>query len=231
MQTIKLVVFDLAGTTIFDDGSIAICFQQAMQQFGYQVPVQEINPLMGYKKPQAIAMMLAVHEPDINKQTEQLVHDIHLRFEQNMIAYYEQVPTIQPLPHAEEVLIALKKAGIKIGLNTGFSKAIADVIVHRLGWLYHGLADYIVASDEVEAGRPHPFMIQKMMELAGITDAQQVVKVGDTEVDVNEGKNAGCLYAIGVTTGAFSRAQLAPYEPSYIIDDLSELLPILQVTA
>jgi phosphoglycolate phosphatase-like HAD superfamily hydrolase len=84
--------------------------------------------------------------------------------------------------------------------------------------------DYVVCSNEVPAGRPQPFMIQKMMKSAGIENAQQVIKLGDTEVDVNEGKNAGCLYSIGVTTGAFTREALEPYHPDFIIDDLDELL-------
>lgn len=230
-HNIKLVVFDLAGTTIYDDGNIAIAFQQAMQQFGYAVPVEVINPLMGYKKPQAIQVMLEKYEPETSRISDALVSKIHEQFEQNMIAYYEQLPTIQPLPNAERVLMALQKAGIKVGLNTGFSRAIADVIVDKLGWLYHGLANYLVASNEVPAGRPSPYMIQRMMEQAGISNPKEVIKVGDTEVDVNEGKAAQCLYAIAVTTGAFSREQLLPYSPDFILDDLSELLPILQIEA
>jgi len=85
-----------------------------------------------------------------------------------------------------------------------------------------------VSSNEVEAGRPEPYMIRKLMERAGITDPKQVVKVGDTEVDVNEGRNAGCCLSVAVTTGAFSREQLEPYKPDFIIDHLSELIPILE---
>ncbi len=47
-------------------------------------------------------------------------------------------------------------------------------------------------------------------------------------MDVKEGKNAGCLYAIAITTGAFTREELLPYEPSFIIDDMKELLPIIE---
>jgi phosphoglycolate phosphatase-like HAD superfamily hydrolase len=50
-----------------------------------------------------------------------------------------------------------------------------------------------------------------------------VVKIGDTEVDINEGINAGCAIVVAVTTGAFTRDQLEPYAPDYIIDNLSEL--------
>jgi phosphonatase-like hydrolase len=144
-----------------------------------------------------------------------------------MIWYYESVPVLSALPFADDLFRKLQNHGIKVGLNTGFSRAIADTIMERLGWLKNGLANYLVASNEVPAGRPHPYMIEKMMKKAGIKDPKKVIKVGDTEVDVMEGKNTGCLLSIAVTTGAFSREALLPYAPDYIIDNLGELDSIL----
>ena len=70
-------------------------------------------------------------------------------------------------------------------------------------------------------------MIHKIMALTGVTDPKRIVKIGDTEVDVNEGKNSECLYSIGVTTGAFTREALLPYQPDFIVDDLIELIEII----
>ncbi len=225
---IKLVVFDIAGTTVVDKGNIALAFQTALHDNGYQVPVEKINPLMGYQKPQAIRMMLDEHEPDAGKVTPELVDIIHNRFLQLMIEYYNSTPDLHPQPGAEELLGLLKEEGVQTALDTGFSSNITEVIMRRLGWKEKKLVDHVVSSDEVKAGRPHPYMIEKIMQQAGISDPQQVVKIGDTEVDVNEGKNAGCRYSIAVTTGAFSRAELEPYAPSYIIDNLEALIPILE---
>ena len=33
---------------------------------------------------------------------------------------------------------------------------------------------------------------------------------------------------VSVTTGAYTREQLEPYHPDFIIDDLRELLPIIE---
>lgn len=70
-------------------------------------------------------------------------------------------------------------------------------------------------------------MIEEIMKNTGVTDSKKVIKTGDTEVDIFEGKNTGCLYSIAVTTGAFTREELTVYEPSFIIDDLKELLSII----
>lgn len=228
MTSIKLVVFDLAGTTLKDGGEIALCFDRAMQQYGYTIPHAEIYPLMGYKKPEAIRMMLESYEMDKERITAGLIEEIHHLFEEEMITYYKTAPQVEALPFAADVFRQLKEKQIFIGFDTGFSKAIADTIMTRLDWQEHGWVDCIVASDEVPKGRPHPYMIRRMMESCGITDPKQVVKVGDTEVDVMEGKNTGCSFSIAVTTGAFTRKELLPYEPDFIIDSLNELIPLLE---
>jgi len=60
-----------------------------------------------------------------------------------------------------------------------------------------------------------------------ITHANEVAKVGDSIIDVEEGKNAGCALSIGITTGAHTMAQLQTAKPDYIIHHLMELLPLL----
>ena len=77
--------------------------------------------------------------------------------------HYEYSPEVKAMPPAENVFLQLKEKGIRIALNTGFSRDIADVIVSRLQWKEKGLIDDYIASDEVEAGRPQPFMIQTLM--------------------------------------------------------------------
>lgn len=226
-NNIQLIVFDIAGTTVRDNGEIADAFQSALHQHGYEVPHEKIYPLMGYKKPEAIRMMLEEFESDPSAITAEYINIIHSKFLQLMVEYYKTTNHLQPLANAENVFAYFKDKNVKIGLDTGFSHEITSVIIERLGWLNDGKIDYAISSDEVPAGRPQPYMIQKMMRAAGITDSKNVVKIGDTEVDINEGKNASCLYSIAVTTGAFTREALLPYSPDFIIDDLNELIEIL----
>jgi phosphonatase-like hydrolase len=226
---IELVVFDMAGTTVKDKNYVGIAFQQAMQSHGYDVAVSDVNPIMGYEKPVAIRMMLSDKEIDQNKITDALITEIHTEFVNTMKAFYQVSAETQPLPFAEETFLILREAGIKIALNTGFSRDIADIIISRLNW--EDKIDMLVASDEVPNGRPHPDMILKIMQELGIQSPEKVAKVGDTEVDINEGINAGCQFVIGVTTGAFTREELLPYKPTHVIDNIFELIEILGVKA
>jgi phosphonatase-like hydrolase len=225
---IELVVFDMAGTTVRDKNFVGIAFQEAMKSQGYDIAIEAINPLMGYEKPLAIRMMLEVQETDGTKITGELVSKIHKRFVDEMIRFYRTTQEIAPLPNVEQTFETLRSEGIKIALNTGFSRDIADVIVDRLGW--KDKIDMLVASDEVPFGRPYPDMIRKIMAGLNISSAENVAKVGDTEVDVNEGLNAGCKYVIGITTGAFTREALLPYKPTHIIDDIADVVKIISST-
>jgi len=220
----RLVVFDMAGTTVADDNAVGIAFQQAFRNNGYEISLEDVNPLMGYHKPLAIQMVLEKMGEEFD---EDIVTAIHDDFVDEMMNYYEYDSRVRALPAAEELFLELKEKGIIVTLNTGFPREIAETIVKRFQWMEKGLVDDFIASDEVEQGRPYPFMIQELMDRAGVDDPSSVVKIGDTEVDVNEGRNSKCGLVIAVTTGAFTREQLEPYKPDHIVDNLSELLKFI----
>jgi phosphoglycolate phosphatase-like HAD superfamily hydrolase len=87
----------------------------------------------------------------------------------------------------------------------------------------------LVTATDVEKNRPAPDMIQYAMNLFSIKDPKQVVKIGDSKIDIEEGKNANCLYNIGITTGAQSSEQLQEALPDTIINDLNDLLTFLKI--
>ena len=219
-MSFRLAVFDMAGTTVADDNAVAIAFRQAFSSNGYEIGLEDMNPLMGYHKPLAIQMVLEEMGEEFDEETISAIHD---DFVEEMIEYYEFDPRVKPLPAVEDVFLALKERGISVALNTGFPHEIAETIVRRFQWKERGLVDDYIASDEVEQGRPHSFMIHELMHRAGIDDPSAVLKVGDTEVDINEGRNTRCGLVVAVTTGAFTREQLETYHPDFILDNLSEL--------
>ena len=227
-MSIQLVVFDIAGTTVRDKGNVAEAFMQAAAQYGIQVPREEVNKVMGFRKKEAIRILLDKFYPEPAKDINVLIENIHEVFTRNMISFYEQDTDLKPLPYAEETFGWLREKGIKIALNTGFTRAITDTILKRLQWNKNGIIDMVITSDEVPQGRPYPFMIQAIMQQLQVADSKQVVKVGDTEVDVEEGRQAGCGLVISVTTGAYTRSQLEQYNPDTIIDSLAELQSIIQ---
>ena len=228
MSSIQLVVFDIAGTTVRDNGSVADAFISAFQDFGFDVPQEEVKKVMGFRKIEAVSLLLGKFYPE-HKNDEVLIDRILTLFIDKMIAFYLSDEKLAAFPHTEQVFAALKQRGIKIALNTGFTRSITDTILHRLRWDDRStLIDKVICSDEVAHGRPYPDMIEVLIEDLGISSPAGVLKIGDTEVDVEEGRNAACGKVVSVTTGAYTRQQLETYNPDFIIDDLEELLPIIE---
>ena len=227
-MSIKLVVFDIAGTTVKDNNNVSEAFQSALAKNEISVELEKINPLMGYEKKLAISEILKNHSAlDQSEISFDLIDLIYSDFVRLMIAYYRDENDISALPDVEQTLLELQKRGIKVGINTGFPHVIAETIIERLQWREKGLIDYLIGSDQVEFGRPHPLMIQHIMKQLNINNPDEVVKVGDTEVDIREGHAAKCKYVIGVTSGTFTRTELEKYNPTHIIDNISEILSIL----
>lgn len=223
-MAVKLAVFDIAGTTILDNDFVATAFANAFIRHGYDVTPADTYPYMGVKKIDAVKMLL---EKLGVKYSAQLAEEIHGAFVDEMVDFYQFDLSVQQFDDTELVFLDLKDRGVRIALNTGFPRVIADVIVKRFQWIDKNLVDDYIASDEVENGRPDTAMIDQLMYRAGIDDPLEVVKVGDTRVDIEEGHNAGCGFVIGVTTGAFSRSELEKFPATHIVDNLSEIPEIL----
>lgn len=233
MSAIQLIVFDIAGTTVLDKGNVAESFIAAFRESGFEIPDEEVKKVMGFRKIDAIRILLEKFSGGkigiATKEGQELIEKIHRSFIDKMVNFYQTDADLQPLPHVEEVFSKLKEQGLKVALNTGFTRAITNAILERLHWNngYAGI-DRVICSDEVPQGRPAPYMIETLIKDLDIPSAANVLKVGDTEVDVEEGRSAGCGVVVSVTTGAYTRAQLEQYAPDFIIDDIRELLPIIE---
>jgi len=221
MPGIELVIFDMAGTTVRDDDAVNRCLREALVPYA-AVTRDEVNSVMGLPKPIAIQLLLQKHLAQ-EAVSQLAVTQVHDNFLQRMLQHYQSSLGIEPMPHAMETFWQLKEAGVKLALDTGFSRPIVDAILERLGWNGGGLLDATVASDEVARGRPHPDLILKAMVLTDVKEASRVAKVGDTPSDLQEGHAAGCGLVIGVANGTHTREQLVSHYHTHLIGSLQEL--------
>lgn len=227
LPKIELVVLDMAGTTVQDDDAVNRCLSAALAETGVGVTRDEVNEVMGMPKPVAIRLLLERRKYSGRTAAPAEVASIHEDFLRRMIAFYRTDPAVREIDGASEILRQLRQAGLKLALDTGFSRDIVDAILNRLGWAGKELLHATVASDEVPRGRPHPDLVFRAMKLTGVTDARRVAKVGDTPSDLQEGRAAGCGLVIGVTNGSHTREQLAPHPHTHLIDNLRELPGVL----
>lgn len=200
MSKIKLCVFDVAGTTLEDKNIVNDAFYQSFLDYEIPVNKSEIDQVMGMSKPEAIKIILSLKNKDLV-----LVEFVHKKFIQKMINFYQNDPSVKEISGTSETFKKLKSMGIKVALDTGFSRDIMNVILERTNWTKNNLVDCVVCSDEVKNGRPHPDMIQKIMSELNITNSEEIAKIGDTISDIDEGLNANCGLVAGVLTGTCSQ--------------------------
>lgn len=238
-QQIKLAVFDMAGTTVIDRDEVLACFREACLQDGLKFPDERLNALMGVSK---LEVFVTLWREQLGTESTQEVIMAHadrtfLVFKDILETYYRNNP-VEPVAGATELFLWLRERGVKIALNTGFYRGVTDIILQKLGWnrglnaQYIGgpdaVVDYSITSDEVPAGRPQPFMIQKAMAVFGIEDPKQVLKVGDTPVDLQEGRNANVAFNLAVLDGTHNRAQLEVFEHDALLPSLADVRAFLE---
>lgn len=196
-----LVIFDLAGTTIEDRGQVPAAFTAALAAHGIVATADQITRLRGASKRQAIRAFVG---------TDAEASRVYAAFQLELAARFE-AERVTPIDGAVECFRALRQAGTKVALTTGFDRDITSLLMAALSW--QDVADTIVCGDDVAQGRPAPDLIRRAMADTGVTDATMVATVGDTTLDLEAGAAAGVGWNIGVLSGAHGRdaLELAPH--------------------
>ncbi len=217
--SIRLVVFDMAGT-IIDHGSVApvVALIAAFRELGLELSVEDARGPMGLHKLDHIAAVLRM--PTVISQWKTVFGNEPTGVDAKAI--YERFLPVQAveaqsrtelIPGALSCVAALREKKIKSGTTTGYPRSIGQPITDAVaarGWS----ADYSLFPDDVAAGRPAPWMIFRLMELTGVYPAAAVVKIGDTVPDIEEGRNAG-VWTVGIAeTGSEVGLTLAEWQAS-----------------
>ena len=233
MTKIKLVVFDMAGTTVQDDREVEECFMQAAVKTGLKAKSERVIAMMGISKKVVFQTLWAEQIDKEDPSYESNVEKSFVEFKEILENHYRTQP-VEPTEGCLELFDWLRSQQIKIALTTGFYREVTDIILNRLGWDLGLNENYIGTEDSLiqasitpseiynQEGRPAPYMIQKAMYQLGISDPKQVVCIGDTPSDLAAGRNAACLYTFGVTNGTHTEEQLATYPHDGLVASLSE---------
>jgi phosphonatase-like hydrolase len=221
---IKMIVFDMAGTVIDENNVVYKTLWEAINASGYELTLEQVLAEgAGKEKFQAIKDI--VRKRDENADHEILM-TIFKNFQSRLKNAYRNLD-IKAQPEAEKIFKELKQKGIYVVLNTGYDLTTAQSILKKVGWKEAHQIDAMITASDVLNNRPQPDMIELAKKKFGLNESDQIVKIGDSIIDIEEGKNAKCYLTIGITTGAHSKEQLLTAKPNYIIDNLLEILPYL----
>ncbi|WP_455683462.1 phosphonoacetaldehyde hydrolase [Thomasclavelia sp.] len=207
MAKIEAVIFDWAGTTV-DYGCFAPvqAFKDAFNVYGLEPTNDQIREPMGKLKIDHIKTMLEM--PSINQEfkknynrnyNNEDVNQIYKLFEKSLMSQIVNHTKIKP--YVLETVTKLKEMGIKIGSTTGYTDMMMEPVLNSAKKQGYEPDCWYSPDSTNNIGRPYPYMIFKNMMTLNISNVRNVIKVGDTISDIQEGVNAGVI-VVGVVEGS-----------------------------
>ncbi|WP_280357590.1 phosphonatase-like hydrolase [Nocardia otitidiscaviarum] len=218
---IDLAVLDMAGTTVADGGLVLRAFEEAATAAG--IPAEGVDreaarryvvDTMGQSKITVFRALLG--DEDRAQRANQAFEAAYDRFAATAAA---------PVPGAAEAITALRAAGIKVALTTGFSRATQDRLLAALGW--QDIADLTLCPADAGRGRPYPDLVLTALLRLGIDAVDRVAVLGDTASDIATGRAAGARIVAGTLTGAHNAEQLRAAGATHVVDSVTEFARLL----
>ncbi len=210
---VRALIFDLDGTLIDSKLDLALSVNATLTELGRNpLPHEQIFSYVGQGAPALIARALgsAASEEDCQ---------LALEF---FIKYYSahKLDNTALYPGVRETLDALR--GMPMAVYTNKPVRVSRSIIEELGVAAHFRAVY--GGNSFERKKPDPMGVESILREFGAAP-EQVMFVGDSEVDVQTARNAG-TWSCGVTYG-FGSHRLEEYPPDLLVDSLTELVPHL----
>jgi phosphonatase-like hydrolase len=218
----ELVVSDFAGTTMKEEGAVLVAYRLALTEFDIPFTEEDLAARRGASK-RAVFQELAarVKAPD---EANAIAGQALAIFEDALKREYESGP-VKEVEGAGAAVAALRKAGVKVALTSGFERGVVDLLVKRLGWA--DLFDRVYASDDAPAGRPAPYLKNRAMTDLRVYDVGRVCVVGDTPLDLQAASNARAGWIVGVLSGAHGLATLGATPHTHLLPSVAALPKVL----
>jgi phosphoglycolate phosphatase len=195
----KLLIFDWDGTLMDSAGAIVESIQAACRDLAIDEPSDEqARYIIGLGLHEALTTLL----PDLQEADYPKLVD---RYRFHFLARDHELPLF---PGVREGIAALVDAGFMLAVATGKSRRGLD-----RAFEHSGLRSFFLDSrcaDE-SFSKPHPAMVEELMEAFGATP-QQTLVIGDTTHDLQMATNAG-VASLAVSYGAHPKDNLLALSP------------------
>lgn len=211
---INHICFDLDGTLINSNKTILKSVMETLSilKINGNIPEKEFNAVIG------------LHFFDIFNRFDIYVPDFDKFIKIYKSVYFDFIDESKLYPGVEETLLILNNNHeIKTSILTTKSQDQAEKIVNhfRLGNYFNYIMGRRTGVAYKPSAEPLNFICKKLR-----TDSAHTLIVGDTELDINCGRNAGAK-SCAVTYGYRSKEKLLEEEPDFIIDEIDEIRPII----
>lgn len=211
----EYLFFDLDGTITDSMPGITRSVQYALRHYGIHVEdLNELKPFVGPPLPDSFQRFY-----QFSKEEAMEAIDVFRE-------YYTEKGWLESAVYqgVETMLRALKQSGRKLYIATSKPETMARQVLE-----YYGLADYFEyiggAIDDVNRAKKDE-VIAYVMETCGLSDAKQIVMVGDRRHDI-EGAQKNKIDAVGVLYGYGNREELETAGARWIVEDVTALHELL----
>ncbi len=213
-----IAVLDVDGTLVDSNYHHALAWYRAFRSLGETFPVWRLHRLIGMGGDQLVAAIGG-------EELEERLGD------QARERWAEEVQPLMgelvPLPGARDLLVAVRQRGHRLVLA---SSGKAEQVEHHLDLLdARDVAEAWTTSDDVEASKPHPDLLQTALRKLGEPQDAPAVVVGDSVYDVQAAKAAG-MPAIVVRSGGFGDDELRDAGAIDLYDTPADLTAALDRT-
>lgn len=217
---ISLVVLDMAGTTVADEGLVEEAFVAALATVGIDADSERLPAMLDHIRATMGQSKITVFRTLMDGD-EMLAAGMSEAFDHAYAAAVRR-GHCRALPGAAEAIDTLRRHGKRVVLTTGFSRAVQDEILASLGW--QDVADLTLCpADAGGRGRPDPDMALVALMRLGLNDVRGIATAGDTEYDVLAGLRCGAPIVAGVLTGAHTRQQLQSAGATHLLESVASL--------
>lgn len=173
------VILDLDGTLIDSNDAHAQAWAQAFAEHGFDISAQQVRPLMGMGGDKLLPTLAGL-EAD-SEQGKALVEGWKKHF-------LELLSGLRPTAGARELVLGLRALNLKVILGSSGEDEVVEAELKHIG--LSELLESRVKSEEVEASKPAPDIVQVALDKLQLAP-QQVVMVGDTHFDAEAAARAG----------------------------------------
>lgn len=211
----KLVIFDLDGTLLNTIGDLAAAGNHTLAQMGFaQHPEEQYKHFVGNGIPKLIERMLP---PGHDKSAEERAYAIFTE-------YYAQHKSdhTKPYPGMPELIRELRANGVICGSNSNKAHEFSAELIRQN---YGDDITEIIGFGTGFQPKPDPGAALELIRRTGV-QPQQALYVGDSDVDIMTGHNAG-IDVCAALWGFRSREELAAHNPTYMAENPEQLKKII----
>jgi HAD superfamily hydrolase (TIGR01549 family) len=218
MSEPRIAVLDVDGTLVDTNYQHALAWYRALRSLGETYPVWRIHRLIGMGGDQLVRALGG------DEVEERIGDDARERWVEEVDPMMEETAL---LPGARELIVALKERGHRVVLASSGKPHHVERALDLLD--ARELADAWTTSDDVEATKPAPDLLQVALKKLGEPVDAPATVIGDSVYDVEAAKNAG-MPAIVVRSGGFGDDELRDAGAIGIYDTPADLTAALGET-